>query len=286
MKFLRFVKRHFLKLSGGLILLFICLLLLSFNMMKKNPDKLMANLAAEGVEVKEQAVDFKGEAIHSVSVGDTNLPLVLFIHGSPGDWTAWEGFFTHEQLSGSYCMIAYDRPGFGETEVPATASLSRQVEAAMAVMDYYGREKKFIVVGHSYGGAVVAGLLARVPERIKKAVLAAPAVAPDYQEPRWYNKLAAKKAVNWMIGKDMRSSNIEMVPLAEELRAIATELSKSSHIPQVFIHGKKDILVPFETVDYWKEVMPHGVTYILKDDMNHFIPWSHPQFIVDGITTL
>jgi pimeloyl-ACP methyl ester carboxylesterase len=112
--------------------------------------------------------------------------------------------------------------------------------------------------------------------------LAAGAVAPDFQEPRWYNKLARIKLINKLIGKDMRSSNVEMIGLAPSLRELE-DLYENNKVEQVFIQGKKDVLVSYRSTDYWKSFKMKNVTYILREDMNHFIPWSDPNLIFDAI---
>jgi pimeloyl-ACP methyl ester carboxylesterase len=101
-------------------------------------------------------------------------------------------------------------------------------------------------------------------------------------QPRWYNKVARWKLVNFIISKDLKSSNIEMLDLPESLRLNETSLS-SIHIPIIYIQGKKDVLVPHETVDYFNELKPDGVKYVIIEDMNHFTPWSDPYLITDAI---
>ena len=49
-----------------------------------------------------------------VETGVTNAaPLVLFVHGSPGEWQGWVKYLTDPDLSARARLIAVDRPGFG-----------------------------------------------------------------------------------------------------------------------------------------------------------------------------
>ena len=54
-----------------------------------------------------------GRPVHVVAAGDPALPPVLFIHGSPGSWEAWQDYLADPELSSRAHLLAIDRPGFG-----------------------------------------------------------------------------------------------------------------------------------------------------------------------------
>ena len=215
-------------------------------------------------------------------VGDTSLLPVLLIHGSPGEWSDWSNIITDSVLCSKYYFIAVNRPGYGATTIMATDDLQIQANCAWLPLIKLKENKKVIVVGHSYGGAVVAKLLVHKSTKIRKAVLVAPAVAPNYQEAKWYNKLAKRKVFNWFIGAKFKSSNIEMLGLSDELKANESQLA-DVNVPIDFIHGEKDMLVPYKTVAYWNSIYNGEVNFILKKKMNHFVPWSDPKLIIESI---
>ena len=280
-KIWKWIKRIVISL-GVVLVVFIGFALYSLNAMGQTGDKALDELYESGANPTVFLFEYNSAEINTISVGNPVNPKVLFIHGSPGDWSVWNGFLQDSSLHDSFFMVAYDRCGYGKTTIKAQADLANHGESAKAIMDQFGKDEKWIIVGHSYGGAVVAYLLAHYPERIKRAVLAAGAVAPDFQEPRWYNKLARIKLVNKLIGNDMRSSNVEMIGLAPSLRDL-TGLYYNNKVDQVFIQGRKDVLVSYKSTDYWKSFEMENVTYVLRNDMNHFIPWSHPELIYDAI---
>ncbi len=265
-----------------IVVIFIALGIYAMNAMGQNDQKAFDELKNAGATPKIESVDFMGGKINTISVGDPKRQRVLFIHGSPGDWSAWKGFLQDTMLLDSFFMVAYDRCGYGKTTINAQAQLQIHGETAKAIMDQYGNDQKWMIVGHSYGGAVVAYLIANYPNKIERAVLAAGAISPEFQEPRWYNKLAQKSLVNKLIGENMRASNLEMIGLPNGLRLLE-EKYQNSEVEQVFIQGKKDVLVPYESMDYWKSLDMPNVTYVFKDDMNHFIPWSNPELIIDAL---
>ncbi len=54
------------------------------------------------------------------------------------------------------------------------------------------------------------------------------------------------------------------------------------------IQGKKDDLVSPANADFAKKMLVNAasVDFILKDDMNHFVPWQHPELIRQAILEL
>ena len=181
-------------------------------------------------------------------------------------------------------MIAYDRPGYGETTMPAASSLAVQADVAARVMRHFCDEQEcYVVSGHSYGGGVVEQLLLDQPARARKGVYVAGTLSPEHQpRRRWYNYIAAFKPVQWVLPHEFNASNTEMFPLHNELEKNRGRQAQI-YQPLVLIQGTKDVLVPFQTVDYYKSVKPDGVRYMIIEGMNHFVPWTNPEVIVDAI---
>jgi len=96
---------------------------------------------------------------------------VLFIHGNGGNRTQWKAQLEH--LRATRRAVAFDLRGMGESE-PAgdadysVAGFSRDVAA---VADALGLDR-FVLVGHSFGGAVVADYAGRHPGRVAALVFA------------------------------------------------------------------------------------------------------------------
>jgi pimeloyl-ACP methyl ester carboxylesterase len=73
-----------------------------------------------------------------------------------------------------------------------------------------------------------------------------------------------------------------MMDLATELRK-NEGLQESITTPITLIQGTADVLVPYETVDYYRSVKSTGVEYMIVEGMNHFIPWTDPELVVEAI---
>jgi hypothetical protein len=51
--------------------------------------------------------------LHYVQTGDTSRQTIVFVHGSPGSYSAFIDFLSDSTLLASYCLVSVDRPGFG-----------------------------------------------------------------------------------------------------------------------------------------------------------------------------
>jgi pimeloyl-ACP methyl ester carboxylesterase len=86
---------------------------------------------------------------------------------------------------------------------------------------------------------------------------------------------------NKILPSELRNSNNEMMALEEDLGLNEGRLHEI-HIPTSYIQGKEDVLVPYQTQAYYLK-FHKNVDHILLDDLNHFIPWSDPELIVQAI---
>ena len=96
---------------------------------------------------------------------------VLLVHGNGGNLTQWSAQLAH--LRRSRRAVAFDLRGMGRSAAPADGdySLAAMVSDVDVVADAVGL-RRFVIVGHSYGGAVVTAYAAKHPERVAGVVLA------------------------------------------------------------------------------------------------------------------
>src|SRR5882724_3774360 len=92
---------------------------------------------------------------------------VVFLHGLLGSSKSWAFQFDH--FSRNYRMMAWDAPGFGQSEMVA-ASIDAYVEALREFIANIG-QPKVSLVGHSMGGTVAARFAATFPELVSRLVL-------------------------------------------------------------------------------------------------------------------
>ena len=100
-------------------------------------------------------------------------PLLLLLHGLPGQRTSWHDYGYVAALADTFTVAPVDTRGFGESDAPADPaaySEERVLGDLLAVADACGAER-FNVWGHSYG-ATIARQLAAKTDRVIHAVMA------------------------------------------------------------------------------------------------------------------
>ncbi len=113
-------------------------------------------------------IEIDGRMVHVVDTGGDKPPL-LFLHGLGGVWQNWLLNIAH--FKDTHRCVAFDLPGFGESEVPREdISIPGFAGAADAVCTQLGIESP-VVIGNSMGGFVGAELALSFPTRVDKLVL-------------------------------------------------------------------------------------------------------------------
>ena len=95
-----------------------------------------------------------GIRLHYASCGERDRPLVLFLHGFPEYWGAWDELLP--AFAGSHFAAAPDLRGFNLSSQPAEVAAYR-VRAIVDDLERFVTHLGFdraIVVGHDWGGAV------------------------------------------------------------------------------------------------------------------------------------
>ncbi len=151
--------------------------------------------------LQEYSLTIEGLSCFAYSYSDMNdkKPLLVLVHGSPGDYTGWDKYLKDKELSSKYRILALDRPGFGKSvkaNVLAYPNLEFQGKVLRAFVRKYGHGQKVTLVGHSVGAPIVSLVAAKYPNQITNLVLLAPAISAKNEQPRFYNRLAQKKWIN------------------------------------------------------------------------------------------
>ncbi|SDD94215.1 alpha/beta fold hydrolase [Auraticoccus monumenti] len=100
-------------------------------------------------------------------VGPEDGPLVVLLHGFPGDRTSWREVLPGLIAAGVRCVVP-DQRGYSPRARPAGRAPYRGRELVAdvtALLDALGAERAH-VVGHDWGGAVAWQLATTAPERV------------------------------------------------------------------------------------------------------------------------
>lgn len=116
----------------------------------------------------------QGTNLHIDDGGTDGVP-VVFVHSAAGSTEHWRGQLAHLRARGQRA-IAIDLRGHGRSPPPADHDYSIPAMASdvIAAADALGLER-FVVAGHSMGGAVAVSVAGLVPGRVAGLLLLDPA---------------------------------------------------------------------------------------------------------------
>lgn len=216
--------------------------------------------------------------------GDSLKPVVIFVHGSPGSLSAFIDFMTDSALLQNARLISVDRPGFGGANFGyAESSLARQAALLKPVLVAHKNSQPVYLIGHSLGGPLIAQMVLDYPELIDGLIMVAPSIAPELEPHEWFRAPLATPFLKWIMPRSLRASNDEIYKLKPELESLVPKW-KDIRVPVIVIQGGKDSLVHPDNAAFAKRMMTNTTVDVqLIDEMDHFVPWSHPELIRKAI---
>ena len=131
-------------------------------------------------KILPQFVETDRLRMHLLKAGDKHNTPMLFLHGNTCTSTIWEDFML--QFADEYYCIAPDLRGFGDTEkktIDATRGIGDWLDDITALIKKMDL-RPFHLVGHSLGGFICWGLIARHATDILTASLISPGPAMGF----------------------------------------------------------------------------------------------------------
>jgi pimeloyl-ACP methyl ester carboxylesterase len=226
---------------------------------------------------------YKGKPIHYIQMGEKKGRTLLFMHGSPGSASACIDYLSSKRLLEYSQIIAVDRPGFGYSGFgEAERSLAAQSMAMKPLVEQKKREGQVILIGHSYGGPLIARMAMDYPELIDGLVMVAPSIDPELEPKEWW-----RKPLNWLspiMPPAFIVSNQEIMALEAELREMLPFWDRIT-MPVMVLQGGKDRLVPAENADFAKKMLAHNprLEVRLLPEGRHFVFWTKQKWIENAI---
>jgi epoxide hydrolase 4 len=124
---------------------------------------------AEAPPLKHEYADVNGLRLHYVTVGKGKL--ILFLHGFPEFWYQWKKQLS--EFGKDYQAVAPDMRGYNLSSKPVDVDqyqMKYLVNDVLALVENLGH-KKFILVGHDWGGAVAWAFALYYPDYLEKLVI-------------------------------------------------------------------------------------------------------------------
>ena len=281
---LKFSKRL---LIGYVILFIISQILSSCFTFKVSQKEIDAKFSGYQMKPVQHQLEVQGAKMNYAEIGSDTLPVVFFVHGSPGSWGGFIDFMKDTVLLKKVKMVAVDRIGFGESDFGnAEKSLVAQAELLKPIVEKYKKTgKKIILIGHSLGGPLIARMAMDYPALIDNLIIVAGSIAPDLEpNEKWFRIPMDFMPISVLIPASFRASNHEILYLKPELEKMLP-LWKNIRQPVIVIQGGKDMFVSPKNADFAEKMLVNAksLKVIRIDTMNHFVPWSHPQLIKKAI---
>ncbi len=253
-----------------------------FRMSNKKIHKAFEN---EPLDPQVKQYDFDGRTINYLEVAkDSTLPMVVFVHGAPGSLKDFLSFMKDSSLTAKARLISVDRPGYGYSDFgKVETSIQKQAALLKPLLEMNQSKQAPILVGHSYGGPVIARVAMDYPELVGALVMAAPAVDPENERIFWVSYPADWPPFRWLLPSVVRVTNDEKLSHVEELEKMLPHWSQIQ-APTTFIHGHKDKLVPIANSEFGERMITNApVDTVFVEKLNHLIPWKRPDLIKKAI---
>jgi len=246
-----------------------------------------------------------------VDVGNYNLNFriiqgeglaILLESGGGMDSTEWAALAPRLAQETGATVIAYDRAGFGKSDLPETKYDLREDTAALwRGLHTLGLDRNLILVGHSYGGFLIRFEAAEHPDTVKGMIFVDPFTVEfvdmfgieycnnhpmmgklpfDTSRPETLDKV--QRALVRMVGAP--GSN-----LAEKIAVMRQAVVPEGIPVQVITSGIAFLPKP-EEQKAWRESHERltasikGAILVVAEKSGHMIPFSQPDLIVSVVS--
>ncbi len=122
-------------------------------------------------EILHDYAEVNGVRLHYAHAGAGHERLIVFLHGFPEFWYAWKDQLT--LFGRDYHAVAPDLRGYNLSSKPAEVEAYRMRhvgEDIRALAEHLGH-RRFVLVGHDWGGAVAWAFAINSPEHLERLVI-------------------------------------------------------------------------------------------------------------------
>jgi len=229
--------------------------------------------------------------------------VLVLLHGFLGSHEVWNEFV--KKLSKKFRVIAIDLPGHGETSsIGYYHSMELLAQSVKAVLDKAG-VRRYIIIGHSMGGYVALTFAELFPENVSGICLFNSTSYADSEEKKKERdkvirlvKKEHKHYVAEVVTSLFAPENLPKIPNeVSKVAKIATKITKQSIInslegmkerksrdlilkfaefPILFIIGKKDGVINFETM-YAQMALCKYPSVVMLETSGHMSFYEAPK---------
>ncbi len=229
--------------------------------------------------------------------------VIVLLHGFLGSHEIWSEFI--KKLSKKFRVIAIDLPGHGQTpSIGYYHSMELLAQSVKAVLDKVG-VRRYVITGHSMGGYAALAFAELYPENVSGLCLFHSVSYSDSEEKKNDRvriirlvKKEHKHYIDEVITSLFAAENLAKIKTeVEKVKRIAAAVSKQSIInslegmkerknrdmilkfaeyPVLFIAGKKDSVINYETI-YTQIGLCKYPTVLMLEDAGHMGFYEAPK---------
>lgn len=248
----------------------------------------------------EQLVDVGGYRLNFRIIRGKGLTVLLEAGGGM-DSSEWNTFAPLLARETGATVVAYDRAGFGKSDLPETKCDLREDDAALwRGLARLGLDNDLVLVGHSYGGFLIRFEAAAHPEAVKGVVFVDPftvelvdALGIDFcNNHPMMGKLPFDASHPEKLSKLERAA-VRMVGAPGSNLAEKADLVRASRIPKGIpvriITSGKDWVPDPPGQKLWREAHERllasieGAKLVVAEQSGHMIPFSQPDLLLSVV---
>lgn len=177
---------------------------------------------------------------------------IVFVHGYAGCAETWEYQINH--FARGYRVVAPDLRGHGQSDAPFTEYTMQELVADLqTIVEELDLPEKFILAGHSFGGAICVEYASAHPERLEKLILIA--TAGEYPLPKatsLVSRIPTAAFRPWWEYRPRWNAEVHVMKrmmLNNMRKWKGWPLLENIHTPTLIITGQRDRYFPREVYD-------------------------------------
>lgn len=239
-------------------------------------------------QLKRKTFQFNNSTLEYFEIGPDTAQRILFLHGSPGNWSNFLKIMQHKKLYENYHLIALNRIGYGMNyEEGGKADMNLHAASLLPLIKDSPSGRKPVLVGHSLGGPIVIKAAMNYSDKLQGVFSLAGSLDGRLEPREWYRGLYKVFPINLFMVPALKSSNDELFTHAFELYKMESEWNKIQ-CPVFIMQGMKDILVDKRNADFAEKKLNHikKKKIIRIENEDHFVVWTIDSLIVEHIVEL
>ncbi len=175
-------------------------------------------------------------------------------------------------------IIVVNRLGYGKTHNQPVLNFQDQVK----IIDPFLNDKRNIVLGSSYGGALALNSALTYMDKIEAVITCAALIREPHDYAKTLVDLDIPEALTSLAPKKLQRMRAEIHGRRLQIGPLLDRV-KSLNIPIEVLHGTLDTLVPKEDAQYLAQLIGANANYTEIIGGTHYLEMQFPQQIFNAV---